>query len=323
MDQTKIQVAAQAICTARNVLIACHVHADGDALGSLLALGLGLERLGKTVTLVSPDGVPELWRFLPHWSRVRTAADPNHADLGIGVDADGSDRLGSAEAAVLAAPVVIDIDHHAGPDLFGQIHLVEPGAAATGEIVYELLQTLRAPFDGDIATCLLTAILTDTGSFRYGSVTPRTFTIAGELVAAGASPGTIYGAVYEQRTLAAARLLGIALERLEVTAGGALAWSVLRRDDFARVGACDEQTEGIVNQLRAVRGVRVAALFREGPEGEIRVSLRARDETDVGQVARQFGGGGHRAAAGCTLSGPLAVAVEQVIAAAATQLAMP
>jgi phosphoesterase RecJ-like protein len=301
------------------LLIACHVRPDGDALGSLLGLGLGCEQLGKSVVLLSPDGVPERYRFLPTWERVVTAAEATF-DLAVGVDADGRERLGSAETAVLGTPCVIDIDHHTGPEPFGDIQWVEPTAAATGELVARLLDTLEVPFTREIACCLMTAILTDTGGFRFTNVTANALRLAARLTELGAPPAPIYQAVYEQKSLPAARITGRALAGMVATAGGALAYAALSGADFAAAQASDEDTEGIVNELRAVAGVRAALLFREEPDGQVRVSLRARDRTDMAAVAARFGGGGHRAAAGCTLPGPLEHAVRQVVAATEHEL---
>jgi phosphoesterase RecJ-like protein len=324
------QEAARAIRQARNILIACHVRPDGDALGSLCALGLACEALGKRVTMVSPDGVPPLYDFIPGTDRVRTdAAGP--FDLGIGVDADGSDRLGSAEPLVLGAPVVIDLDHHVGPEPFGDVQVVEPTAAAAGELVYELLGELEAPIDRPIAEALMAAIVTDTGAFRYASVTPRTLEIAAELIARGAHPAPVVERVYGRRSFPATLLLGEALARVRRSADGRLAWTALDREAFRRTGARSEETEGIVNEIRSIEGVTVAVLLREEPLPEsegagdeaesaapvpVRVSLRSRDGTDVAALAERFGGGGHRAAAGCTLPGPLSTAVDALVAAA-------
>jgi phosphoesterase RecJ-like protein len=328
--QERRQEAARAIRQARNILIACHVRPDGDALGSLCGLGLACEALGKSVTMVSPDGVPPLYDFIPGTERVRTDAS-GPFDLGIGVDADGSDRLGSAEPRVLGAPVVIDLDHHVGPEPFGDIRVVEPAAAATGELVYELLCELGAPIDRPVAEALMTAIVTDTGAFRYASVTPRTLEITADLIARGAHPSPIVERVYGRRSYPATLLLGEALAHVHRSADGRLAWAALDRDAFRRTGARAEETEGIINEIRSIEGVTVAMFLREeppSPDGAgpqvgsdgatvpVRVSLRSRDGTDVAALAERFGGGGHRAAAGCTLPGPLSAAVDALVAAA-------
>jgi bifunctional oligoribonuclease and PAP phosphatase NrnA len=319
MSPDLLSQAANEIRKASNLLIACHVRPDCDALGSLLALGLGCEAIGAPVTMVSADGVPAAYRFLPHSERVVTTAR-GVADVAVGVDADGSARLGSAEAAVLAAPVVIDIDHHTGPAPYGNLVLVDPHAAATGEIILELLDALRAPLTREIAICLMAAVLTDTGSFRFSNVTPETMRMAARLIEAGAEPGPIYQAVYEQKSVPALRLAGFALEGLRTERGGELVWAALSQVEFAAAGASDEDTDGIVGHLQGAGGARVAMLLREQAGGEVRVSLRARDATDVAAVARRFGGGGHHAASGCTLPGPLPVAARRLVEAALAAL---
>jgi phosphoesterase RecJ-like protein len=296
------------------------VKPDGDALGSLCALGLACEALGKSVTMVSPDGIPPLYTFIPGTDRVVTADAALPADVGIGVDADGSDRLGPAERLVLACATVIDLDHHVGADRFGQIQLVDPTAAAAGELVYELIGDLGVPIDRAIAEALMAAIVTDTGAFRFSSVTPRTLKIVAHLMEAGAHPYPVVERIYGTRSLAATKLMATALSRVQQAAGGCFAWSALDRATFLQAGARDDETEGIINEIRAIEGVGVAALLREEPDGSIRVSLRSRDGTDVAALAGRFGGGGHHAAAGCTLPGPLDAAVASLVAAATEML---
>ncbi len=311
--------AAKAIQNANSLVLSCHVRPDADALGSLLGLALGLEQIGKRVVPLSPDGVPAGYRFLPGWEKVQAHASGYHAlgtfDIGIGLDADGSDRLGEAEAVILAQPLVIDIDHHTGPDPYGQIQVVDRTAAATGELVFQLLEQLGVRLTVEIATNLLAAVLTDTGSFRFNSVTPETFRIAAALTEAGAHPGPIFEAVYGRRAFAASRLLGRLLERLEASPDGRIVWAAIARSDFQELGVDSEATEGFVDQIRMVEGSDVALFFREEPNGEIRVSLRSRGGVNVAQAAAEFGGGGHRAASGCTLLGPLHLAVPRVVAA--------
>ena len=314
MRQKQLEQAAQAIRNANSLVVACHIRPDADALGSLLGLKLGLERLGKRVEALSVDGVPALYRFLPGWDTVRKNAT-GPWDVGIGLDCDGSDRMGPLEPLILAQPVVIDIDHHTGPDPFGKVQLVDRTAAATGELVYELLITLGVEIDAEIAVNLLAAILTDTGSFRFKNVTPNTLRVAAELVAAGASPADIYDAVYGSRPFAASRLLGALLSNLSRTPDGTVVWAALSQADFKEYGLDTSATEGFVDQVRMVEGSEVAVFFREEPDGEIRVSLRSRGHVNVAAVAEEFGGGGHVPAAGCSLGGPIEDAVRQVIAA--------
>ena len=320
MRQERLKQAATQIRKANSLLLACHIRPDADALGSLLGLMHGLERLGKQVDAVSQDGVPSIYRFLPGHDRVLTAARGPY-DVAIGLDADGADRLGSAEAAVLAAPVTIDLDHHTGPDPFGEVQVVDPTAAATGELVLDLLTELGVEPDREIAECLLAAIITDTGSFRFRSVTEDTLRKAATLVAAGAHPSPIYEAIYGTRPFEASCLLGRLLSSLERTPDGKIVWGSLSQVDFRETGTTTEATEGFVDQVRMIEGSLIAMFAREEKNGEIRVSLRSRGDLNVARVADHFGGGGHVAAAGCTLQGPLPTAVERVIEAARDELA--
>ncbi len=317
-NQQRLKQAAAALRTANSVLLSCHVRPDADALGSLLGLALGLRQLGKAVTPVSPDGVPKLYRYLPGWELIQTDT-AGVFDVGVGLDADGSDRLGSAEAAILACPTCIDLDHHTGPDQFGQIRVVEPKAAATGELVYLLLQELDINLTPEIATCLLSAIQTDTGSFRFTNVTTDTLRIATELVASGAHPAPLYEAVYGVRSFGASKLLGRLMSSLERSQDGRIVWAAISQADFRELGLETDETEGFVDQLRMVEGSEIAIFLREERNGEIRVSLRSRGRANVAAVAAEFGGGGHLPAAGCTLSGPLPDAVRTVVNAALRQ----
>lgn len=319
MRQERLAEAAAAIRKANSIVLACHVRPDADALGSLIGLQLGLQQLGKDVQAVSPDGVPAAYRFLPAWEGVSDTASGSF-DLGIGLDADGSDRLGAAEPVILAQPVVIDLDHHTGPDPFGQIRVVDPTAAATGELVYELLRELEVRITPEIAANLQAALVTDTGSFRFSNVTANVLRIAADLVEAGGHPGPIYEAVYGTRPYQASRLLGRMLSTLQRSADERVVWGALSQADFAEFGLPTSETEGFVDQIRMVEGNQVALFLREETNGEIRVSLRSRGEVNVARIAEEFGGGGHVPAAGCTLPGPLDEATRRVVAAAEAQI---
>jgi phosphoesterase RecJ-like protein len=313
--------AVRALRDASDIVLACHVNPDGDTLGCMLALGIALEHLGKRVTLLSADGIPAVLRFLPEAARVQTRTDRRDFELAVVVDAGELARVGASREVIEAAPCVIDIDHHVTPGAFGQIRLLDATAAATGEIIYDLLRALDVDITLPIATCLLTALLTDTGSFRFLNVTPRTMVIAAEMIAVGASPNTIAECVFENKSWAAQKLLGRALESMRQTDDGRVVWAHVSKEDYADLGATDEATEGIVNAVRSVQGADVALLLREMPSGKIRVSLRARPPADVSLIASHFGGGGHRLASGCTLDGPLPEAEARLVAEAQRILA--
>lgn len=320
MRQERLAQAATAIRKANSLVLSCHIRPDADALGSLIGLKLGLEQLGKQVTALSPDGVPAAYRFLPGYEGVIDRTEGSF-DVGIGLDSDGSDRMGRSEPLILAQPVVIDIDHHTGPDPFGDIQLVDSTAAATGELIYELLGVLGVTITPEIAVNLQAAILTDTGSFRFSNVTANVLRIAGELVAAGGHPAPIYEAVYGTRPFASSCLLGRLLSSLQRSADHRIVWGGLAQRDFKDFGLDTSDTEGFVDQIRMIEGGEVAIFFREEASGEIRVSLRSRGGFNVARVAEEFDGGGHVPAAGCSLEGPLDEGMRKVIAAVERQMA--
>ena len=308
--------AAAAIRQSQSIVLACHVNPDGDALGSMLGLALALIPLGKSVVCLSEDGVPDILRFLPGSEIVRQATDQAAFDLALVVDSGDLPRVGASVQPVIGrAKCVVDIDHHVTTGAFGDVRVLDARAASTAEIVYALLLTLDAPITPQIATCLFTGIITDTGSFRFQNVTPNTLQVAAALLEAGAPPAFISEHVFENRTFAATQLLGHALASLQKTSDSRIVWAHITASDFAEVGATDQDTEGIVSYVRGVRDTEVGILFREMAGGGIRVSLRARESVNVAEIAALFGGGGHRMASGCTVDLPLADAEAAVLQA--------
>lgn len=282
--------------------IASHENPDGDAVGSVVALSLALMQMGKQVQALCPDPVPRRYRFLPHWELISTAPPDQTPEVGIALDCDGPGRLGTMQNVVCGADRVIDIDHHVSEHTFGDLVLVDPAAPATCEIILSLLQELPVQLTESIATCLYCGLGTDTGFFRFQNTSARAFTAAAVLVEAGAVPSVIAQQAYVSKSPSALALLGRALTSVHYLADGAIAVAALSRRDFEETGAAPEETEGIIDHLKACEGVRVAVLLSEKVSGDgVRCSLRATDETDVGALAEAHGGGGHRAAAGCTL----------------------
>ena len=313
--------AIAAIAGAKRIVMACHVNPDGDALGSLLGLGLGLRATGKDVVLLSADGVPESLAFLPGSGTVQTSTDRRDFDLAIAVDSADLSRVGASRAALESAPLLMDIDHHVTGEPFGTIRLVDGDAAATAEIIFDLLVSLGEEITVPVAENLLCGILTDTGSFRFRNTTPRTFQVASALTAIGASPNPIAEAVFENKSLASQKILGRALEKMQVSADGAVVWSSVTQADFAETNAADSDTDGVSSQLQAVRGTKVALFLREAKPGTFRVSLRSKEPFDVSAVAATFGGGGHKLASGCSIAGSLADVEARLLAAVAAQFA--
>ncbi|HLJ56018.1 MAG TPA: bifunctional oligoribonuclease/PAP phosphatase NrnA [Chthonomonadaceae bacterium] len=321
--------AVDAVCAAESVVIASHVNPDGDSLGCTLGLAHALRALNKDLVAISTDGVPDIYRFLPGAEWIQTSTERRDFDLAIVVDAGALERAGrSQREMLLSAPTLLNIDHHVGDAPFGDIRIVDPEAAATAELIYGLVRALGSRFGRDlmtgaIADCLMTGVITDTGSFRFMNVTPQTFWLAARLQRLGAMPAEIAELVFENRSFASLKLLGCALESLQTTPDGRVAWAVVTAADYARFGAQDAETEGIVNHVRAVRGAAIGVLFREVPGGKVRISLRAREGADVNRIANVFGGGGHRLAAGCSIEPPLGDAVDRVVAECARQLGTP
>lgn len=298
------------------VLLLGTVQPDGDLLGCQIGLGLTLANARVPVTLAGPHPVPEVFRFLPGAELVqRWNVVPTPFDLVIVMDCpDPSRTEGLLEGARGPATRVASIDHHPDSQRYGDVNWVEPEAGATGEMVYELIRTLGLKVTPATATNLFTSIHTDTGSFRYPNTTPRTLRIAAELVACGARPDVVAGALYEQRRPDDLRRLGELLMRVEISADGHVAWLALTessvRDSFL-------EAEDLVTYPRSIAGVKVAALLREVGAGRVKMSLRAKGEVNVGKIAAVFGGGGHANAAGCTFSGTLSEAREALLRAVA------
>lgn len=296
-----------------STLIVCHVAPDGDCLGAGLALGAALQRLGSAVTVASADGVPANLAFLPGAGEVVRRA-PEGADYAVAATMECSnlERAGSLAAAVRSARTIIAIDHHPDHEPYAHLTDWDPAAAAVGEQVADLIGVLGVQIDRAIALALLTALVTDTGVFRYGNTTPRTLRLAADLIDRGATIGEIVRVVYEEQPPSALRLLGHALVGLTLHEGGAVATTVVTPEELAAAGASPEEVSGIAAMLRTIAGVRLAMTF-EDRAGSVRISIRARDGLRADRVARALGGGGHAAAAGAEPSGAAADVVRRAL----------
>ena len=315
MNQTsKLEDAWKRLTAGHSYVLACHVRPDGDCLGASLALARELRRLGKDVTVLSHDGVPENYLFLPDSETIIASTDRRDFDVGIIVDADTLKRVGDCADTIASARTLARVDHHLSSEEFGEIRIVDNDVSSTCELVAMLFQRYGVAIDQATATLLLTGIIFDTGGFKYPNVSARTFAIASELVDLGADSSAIAREVLENRPARSLQLLGRALSSLTTEPDGLIAYGVISARDYEELGATDADTEGIVNSLSAVKGPRVVGFFRETEPGTVRVSLRSRDGVDVNQVAKAFDGGGHAAAAGCTVHGSLEEAIARVIA---------
>ncbi|HEY2469071.1 MAG TPA: bifunctional oligoribonuclease/PAP phosphatase NrnA [Terracidiphilus sp.] len=290
-------------------LVCSHSRPDGDAVGSVLALGMLLEQMGKRADLVTADRIPDVYRGLPGADRIRTAMRVHGPyDAVILLECDGLQRT---RLEGLEKFFLINIDHHASGIEFADINWIDREAACVGEMVFRLYRALEERITPDAAQCIYTTVLTDTGGFIYGGTRASTFELARELTLAGADPIKIAQQVYFSTSMSKLLLLGAALRNLHRE--GRLAWLWVTHQDMVRSCALEEDCEGIANYALSMAEVEAAAFLRELPENRIRVSLRTKGKINVAAIAERLGGGGHQNAAGCTLDGPLARARDQIV----------
>ncbi len=299
MIKTKIK---QAIQHARKILITSHINPDGDAIGSLLALYLALLKMNKQADPAICSPIPKQYNFLPQVKDIQICKEyTGQYDLMIALDCGDASRIG--KLAMEVPPPILNIDHHKSSHPFGQINWFSEAASAASEMVYELILELGVPIDRDIAACIYTGIATDTGNFRYSNTSSRCLHTAGRLVELGADPYLISQQIYENVPPSTLKLLNSTLSTLEISFGGQLGNLTVTQQMLKDAGAQSWEAENFVNYARSIEGVRVAMLVYEKDSRECRVSLRSKDEIDVAEIARHFGGGGHFHAAGITMQG--------------------
>ncbi len=306
----------------KRFLVSSHVNPEGDAVGSLLGLTLALREMGKDVTPYLEDPVPEIYEFLPGADTVvHDLEGRGPFDCIFAVDCGKKDRLGGALNAFSHDGLLINLDHHATNDKFGDLNVVDADASATGEVIYDLCMAGSMKITKEAAVNLYVAIHTDTGSFRYSCTTAGSLIKAGELVKLGAEPWDISMRVYENYSPVRFRLLARVLSTLDVIKvcgeghGGDIATLCVTRDMLDTSKADVDHADGFVNYARGIKGVEVGVLFRECPGGEYKVSLRSKSYMDIGAVAMDLGGGGHARAAGCTIKGTLEEVRKEVLGA--------
>ena len=295
-----LKKAVKMIRQARDIAITCHVNPDGDAIGSMLSLGLGLEKLGKKVYMVSRDGVPKKYRRLRGARRVRKRLDKK-VDLGVTVDCSTAEMVGGVFTFLERTGSILEVDHHEIRAPFGDAQLIDTRAAAVGEMVYVLLKRLGVKPTKDIAENILTSLIVETCSFRLPNVTPFTFKVCEAMLRAGVDFYRLVDTVYWSHTREVAVLSGVCMSRLKFAARGRLAWSVIKREDFHKAGGKDEDVDAVPDEIRAIKGVDIAVLFRETDRHSIRVSLRSKGGINVAKLAALFGGGGHADVSGCRI----------------------
>jgi phosphoesterase RecJ-like protein len=304
---SKFQEIARVLREHQRFVVLSHVRPDGDALGSQLAMGLALKHLGKDVAIWNEDGMLDKYSFVPRAELLtKPPAEPQDFDVVVALDTAIQNRLGTAGDAVRSAKSWINIDHHPSNPGYGDLVYIDADAPATGQILFELIKTEGFPFDRDIAENLFVAISTDTGSFQYPNTTARTFEIAAELVREGVDVGGVSQKLYENYPRRRVELLRELLGTMRFAADGKVASFSLGLATARRLGVLPEDNEGLIDHLRAIRGVVVAVFFEELPEEKVRVSMRSKNEAaDVCAICKQFGGGGHTLAAGARVRGSL------------------
>lgn len=317
MERSIIEKAAEALARAERIALACHVGPDGDALGSMLGLARAAADAGKDVvaSFGSPYLLPPSLSFLPTGFLVPPAEFPKMPELMVVLDAGSAERLGELGSNASDAETLLVIDHHVTNEGFGDIAVIDPTAGATGELVYQILETLEWKVTPEIAQCLHTALITDTGRFTYANTTPRTLRIAADLVEAGAKPNIIGRHVYEEEPFGYLKAVAIAMERALLDVDRRVVHTYITEQDLEAAGIDWGDTENLIDLLRLAVESDTAVLAKGHKDGRVKVSLRSRGDTDVGGLAMTMGGGGHRLAAGFTVEGEIEAVLARVLEA--------
>ena len=299
-------------------VIMSHVRPDGDAIGSQVALGFSLMAMGKTVYLVNEDGVPESLAFLFGSEKVMSPpSEPLEVEVAIALDTATKPRLGDgALHAASKAKFWVNIDHHISNPAYGDLNIIDATSPATGQIVYHLIRALDMPLPAETRDAIYVAVSTDTGSFQYGSTTAATYELGADLIRRGLDVGKINADTYDNHPYRRVELLRELLNTLEISADGKIANWELRDAVRLKLDLQPDDSEGLIDMIRSVKGVKVAVFFEELEGGKIRVSMRSKDKSvNVCEVAMKFGGGGHALAAGIRMAAPLEDAKAKVLAA--------
>lgn len=309
----------EAIRKHKKFLISAHVNLEGDSIGSQLAMKELLLSLGKEAVIVDADAIPEHYKFLPKAREVSNKIDKTiEFDAALILDCPTLKRIGKVRDLLSKDKFIINIDHHISNEKFGNANWVDPHASSAGEMVYRLFNEMGAPLTKETALSIYIAILTDTGSFNYDNTSSITHEIASELLGYGLDPAAVSEDVYERRSVADIKFLGLVLSGVRLNKAGDVAYLEINRSMLRELKMEASKSEGFVNYARSIDGVRIAIMFREDlkNEGKINVSFRSKGDVDVNTVAAHFGGGGHRKASGCVIEGTLAEAETKVLAKA-------
>jgi bifunctional oligoribonuclease and PAP phosphatase NrnA len=314
---TSLAAIGDMIRTHQRIGIAAHVRPDGDALGSVLALGLSLREMGKDVILLSEDGCPSALSFLPDSLLIQRPSGPLAVDMVFALDTATQERLGAGvNEAFAACEVMVNLDHHVSNPDYGTWHYIDTKAPATGQIIAQLLRENNFPINRGIAEALYTAISTDTGSFQFPKTTAETHRYIADLIETGIDVGQLNTVIYQSYPLRRVRLLSEMLAVMDISSQNRVASGYLTQEMIQRCEATTDDTENLIDHLRSIDSVQVAAYLEEMSDGKVRLSVRSKDaRIDVSAICAQFGGGGHVLAAGARLAGPILAAREKVLSA--------
>lgn len=297
-------------------LVVSHVQPDGDAVSSTLAVGWLLSCLGKKYTMLNEGPIPKRMEYLWHSGEIMNMASSEptrqYSNV-ICVDCADFQRVGLTHRYFADDALILNIDHHPTNNGYGQVNLIKPDAAATAEILFDLLKTFEINWDLDVATAIYTGLLTDTGGFRYTNTSPKVMAIVSELLSLGVNGPELAEVLLEEMTLPQVKILNKALNTLQLSPEGDIAWLYVTPEDMIECAAANEDLEGIVNYPRNIRGVEVGILFKVIHEHAVKVSLRSAGKVDVAALAQTFGGGGHIRAAGARIEATLEEAMAQVL----------
>lgn len=302
-------------------LVTSHLNPDGDAIGSQLALASLLEEMGKRAVIIDEDPVPDRFRFLSQSDRITVISSSllrteDFPQVSLVLDCSDLGRAGKVQRLVKETNLIVNIDHHISNDKFGDINLIDEEASAVGEQIFALIESLGYPVGKERAVSLYTAILTDTGSFQYVNTTPKTHQIAACLLREGINPSLIAEKLYRASSFSQQKLLGLALATLERSSDGSIAWFWLTRDMYRQSQSSSKDTDGFIDCIQSIEGVKLALSFREMEDNKVKVSFRSKGEIDAASLASHFGGGGHRGAAGCRIEGSIQEVEKRVLAVA-------
>lgn len=318
MNQTAIETSLQqirdAILERQSFLLTSHSRPDGDSIGSQLAMAFALDALGKRVRIVNADPAPDHYQDFPGMDRIEIAAAADASDVDAVIVMECSDLSRTGVAGLETGRFIINIDHHAGNRMYGAVNWYDQSAAACGEMVFDVIRALDVPLSPAIATHIYLAILTDTGSFHHSNITPRTFDICRQTTEAGVNPAAMARRVFDSNSFGKLKLIGALLDGMELIDDGRLA--VLYLDDrmLEEAGCTYNDTEGLINLPLTAREIQAVVFFKVASNDEVRVSMRSKYDVDVRKVANVFGGGGHKNAAGFTVTEPLQQAKPKILA---------